>query len=180
MARASFAMPECRWRLFEVAILMLLVPRSLAQVSRSADPATSDAETSTSSQRGEVPTCYIPDGTIAEGDYACNLSSNFSACCTIGAQCTESGLCYNDANGYILRTSCTDKTWESPECAHFCMGTWVVVLDLNFSDSNDFSRGQVRRHESDLLHKCDQQPPRLLLRSYKRLLRNWRGQNSIS
>ena len=152
-------MGEYRWRPFESAILMLLVPRSLAQVSKSADPTTSDIEAATSSQRGDVPTCYFPDGTIAEVDYACNLSSNFSACCTIGAQCTESGLCYNDGNGYILRTSCTDRTWNSPECAHYCMGTWVVVLDLKFPDSNVFSRGKVRRHEPDLLHKCDQQRP---------------------
>lgn len=173
-------MRDYRWRLFEVAILMVLVPRSLAQVPRSADPATSDVEAATTSQRGDVPTCYMPDSTIAEGDYACNLGSNSSACCAIGAQCTESGLCYNDGNGYILRTSCTDRTWDSPECAHYCMGTWMLVLDLKCPDSNDLSRGKVRRHEPDFLRKCDKQQSRLLLRSYKGLLRNWRGQNPIS
>ena len=95
-------MRDHRWRLFEVAILILLVPRSIALVPRDADPAISDVEAATLFQRSDVPTCYFPDGTIAENDYACNLSSNFSACCTIGAQCTESGLCYNDANSFII------------------------------------------------------------------------------
>lgn len=80
-------------------------------------------------------TCYNPDGTALDGDNAqafqpCNqIAGVVSQCCgtnwsaVAGSkvendQCQSNGLCLNSANNAPLywRSSCTDKTWQSPLC----------------------------------------------------------------
>jgi hypothetical protein len=86
------------------------------------------------STRAEVPLCFYPDGSQAQSDHACNLTAEVSFCCAIGDNCLDNKLCVtksDDPQPYN-RGSCTDKTWNSPECPRFCLdfssdgGTWLV------------------------------------------------------
>jgi hypothetical protein len=88
----------------------------------------------TLSTRAEAPLCFYPDGSQAQSDHACHLTSEFSFCCAIGDNCLDNKLCVtksDDPQPYN-RGSCTDKTWNSPECPRFCLdfssdgGTWLV------------------------------------------------------
>ena len=91
--------------------------------------------------------CYYPDGTVAQGDTPCHSSSigdGSSACCAAAHICLSNGLClHTNVQEAIARGSCTDKTWQSLECAEycsdrkpqleggprFCLGkTWLIVL----------------------------------------------------
>jgi hypothetical protein len=79
-----------------------------------------------------VPLCYYPDGGTAKGDYACNLTAEHSFCCAVGYNCLDNKICVAVGNSDWNRGSCTDKTWNSPECPQFCKkfsssgGSWVV------------------------------------------------------
>jgi hypothetical protein len=74
----------------------------------------------------QVPFCFYPDGSQAQGDYACNLTASTSFCCAIGYYCLDNKICVNSAPsdseddvGNQLkynRGSCTDRTWRSPDC----------------------------------------------------------------
>ena len=73
--------------------------------------------------------CYYPDGTLATLDSPCFPDADVSFCCGNGTACLADQLCYND--GYI-RGSCTDKTWNSPECPQFCgQGTFISLVEFN-------------------------------------------------
>ena len=68
--------------------------------------------------------CYFPDGSIATNDTPCNsaaTSNSVSACCGHSDICLDNALCLmqHDDLG-IVRGSCTDETWQSPECAQYC------------------------------------------------------------
>jgi hypothetical protein len=67
-----------------------------------------------------VPLCYYPDGGTAKGDYACNLTAEHSFCCAVGYNCLDNKICVAVGNSNWNRGSCTDKTWNSPECPQFC------------------------------------------------------------
>jgi hypothetical protein len=79
-----------------------------------------------------VPLCYYPDGGTAKGDYACNLTAEHSFCCAVGYNCLDNKICVAVGNSDWNRGSCTDKTWNSPECPQFCKnfsssgGSWLV------------------------------------------------------
>lgn len=69
--------------------------------------------------------CYNPDGTFAEGNFPCFLGQEQSPCCGGNTICTGSGLCKPpDSTGVsnLIRGTCTDRNWESPECPLYCMG----------------------------------------------------------
>ena len=40
-----------------------------------------------------VPTCYSPNQSVVIDNYACNLSANVSACCSIGSTCLDNKIC---------------------------------------------------------------------------------------
>lgn len=67
------------------------------------------------------PNCYLPDKkTIAFGEIPCT-SDTYAACCAPDAYCLQNGLCLTNLT--LLRGSCTDQTWTSPNCAQFCQDT---------------------------------------------------------
>jgi len=80
----------------------------------------------------DVPLCFYPDGSQAQSDYACNLTAEHSFCCAIGYNCLDNKICVAEEYSDWNRGSCTDKTWNSPDCPRFCMdfsssgGSWLV------------------------------------------------------
>lgn len=69
-------------------------------------------------------TCYGVGGSIAAGHTPCNPSnSTHSACCSEVDYCLGSGLCFDSGgDALVSRQSCTDQSWESQACPHYCMG----------------------------------------------------------
>jgi hypothetical protein len=67
--------------------------------------------------------CFYPNGKNATGDFPCDLSAENSACCGggLGSVCLSNKLC-RGPDGNLARGSCTDKNWQAPECALFCLG----------------------------------------------------------
>ena len=63
--------------------------------------------------------CYYPDGSLStEGDAAC--TSEGGACCPLHWECMSNGLCYLESENYYGRYTCTDQTWQSPDCPQLC------------------------------------------------------------
>ncbi|KAK3307803.1 uncharacterized protein B0T15DRAFT_85528 [Chaetomium strumarium] len=76
--------------------------------------------------------CYYPNGNEAGIDWACDENAENSPCCAgapFGFACLENGLCQGK-DGKVIRGSCTDETWMSPECPHFCLNWDSVGHDL--------------------------------------------------
>jgi hypothetical protein len=69
----------------------------------------------------DVPLCFYPDGSTAQSDFACNLTAEHSFCCAVGYNCLENKICVAVGESDWNRGSCTDKSWNSPECPRFCM-----------------------------------------------------------
>ena len=76
------------------------------------------------------PACYTADTRLpATGDEPCyKIDGNQSTtCCGVAQSCMENNLCYNAAGdngiseGY-WRGTCTDATWESPQCVKCLAG----------------------------------------------------------
>lgn len=70
-------------------------------------------------------TCDYPDKSIATGFELRNSTlagpdSAGSACCTAGDICTTGGYCLNNQY-YPYRGACTDKSWNSGNCASECL-----------------------------------------------------------
>ena len=75
------------------------------------------------------PLCYDMDGTVLAGDRPCNPDSRYSQCCGLYWTCLENGMCASantsaltgqDADT-LMRATCTDVTWNSDTCPHFCL-----------------------------------------------------------
>lgn len=66
--------------------------------------------------------CYYPNGEKSD-DSPCDPDADESVCCggSFGSVCLSNKLCLG-SNGNNIRGSCTDKNWEAPECAMFCLG----------------------------------------------------------
>jgi hypothetical protein len=62
--------------------------------------------------------CYYPDGLTTSDDVACSNNPAGSSCCPTGSFCMDNGLCFG--GGIVSRSSCTDQTWASAECAQYC------------------------------------------------------------
>lgn len=82
--------------------------------------------------------CYFPDGvTVPRLDTPCH-STGESTCCASGYACLSNNLCMltehvegdTDSISTFVRGSCTDRSWNSPNCPSFCV-----------SPSEDFVRG---------------------------------------
>lgn len=92
--------------------------------------------------------CYWPDGSVADGLYACGLADNVRPngarqCCGIGDMCTTNGLCkspagYNAIESTYRRMACTDKSWESNACPKYCYNKFI--------DPKDDSASRESRH----------------------------------
>lgn len=85
--------------------------------------------------------CYFPDGTLDTKSFVCNTTAvdngDFSACCSAGDDCYDSGTCYQGWSGIAYRNTCTDPTWKSAACPQFCLesdmldaGIWIQSCDL--------------------------------------------------
>lgn len=63
--------------------------------------------------------CYYPNGEISL-DVPCDPDAEYTACCARGGlSCLANRLCLMPS-GEFGRGSCTDPTWQSPECPKFC------------------------------------------------------------
>ena len=80
-------------------------------------------------------TCYYPDDTVTPEDVSCRYTGN-SSCCSFGWTCLSNGLCQNPSptindhgGGKYYRGSCTDPTFNSPNCAAVCLKPGVDSLN---------------------------------------------------
>ncbi len=70
--------------------------------------------------------CYHPDGSIAHDHTPCRSPSigngdGAVACCPHADICLDNHLCLAQTGpAVIYRGSCTDRKWESPDCAQYC------------------------------------------------------------
>ena len=69
-------------------------------------------------------TCYYPDSSIASLHTPCHALSagdGASACCHYADICLSNGLCLSQLGTEVVhRGSCTDPSWQSPECSQYC------------------------------------------------------------
>ncbi|RSM12407.1 hypothetical protein CEP52_002494 [Fusarium oligoseptatum] len=74
--------------------------------------------------------CYYPNGEESP-DHPCDEDAEVSACCggSFGSICMSNKLCAG-GDGGIVRGSCTDKNWASPECPLYCLGADTGGTDL--------------------------------------------------
>lgn len=71
--------------------------------------------------------CWFPDGqTVAVSDEPCDPNGN-STCCGPGWACLSNNICErtsyvsnSSAGSQYVRGSCTDPTWNSPNCPRYC------------------------------------------------------------
>ena len=68
--------------------------------------------------------CYYPDGSVSTLDTPCRAPSTDQAspCCKATDVCLDNDLCLAQSGQpeVVSRGSCTDSTWQSPECAQYC------------------------------------------------------------
>ncbi|KAF2648328.1 hypothetical protein K491DRAFT_784133 [Lophiostoma macrostomum CBS 122681] len=73
--------------------------------------------------------CYMPSGDLTN-DQPCNPDADVSQCCALGDFCTSNHLCLppnflNSTGGstvsLYIRGTCTDDSWQSPECGGACV-----------------------------------------------------------
>jgi len=67
--------------------------------------------------------CFYPQGAASiEGDVPCPStdSSGAFACCPPTWKCESNGLCSQQGKDYYQRATCSDQTWQSPECPDIC------------------------------------------------------------
>jgi hypothetical protein len=69
--------------------------------------------------------CYYPNGAQSFDNFPCDAEVEDGPCChgSLGWACLSNKLC-RGPDGNVVRGSCSDPTWESPECAHFCLSTF--------------------------------------------------------
>ena len=67
--------------------------------------------------------CYFPDGSVSPLDTRCHslsVGDGASACCASSDICLSNGLCLQSDAEVVSRSSCTDRTWQSPDCSQYC------------------------------------------------------------
>lgn len=85
--------------------------------------------------------CWFPDGQFpngtgdyiinnySENDRPCYPDRDVSFCCGIGESCATNNLCIGGPGTAYMpfnRGTCTDRTWQSPECPQFCRMSSVL------------------------------------------------------
>lgn len=86
-------------------------------------------------------TCYRPAGNAADVRYApCyNNTGQASMCCRINDNdypdiCRNDGLCNATYQSDVIwRESCTDQTWQSPQCLRLCIGELINTIPSLFT-----------------------------------------------
>lgn len=88
-------------------------------------------------------TCYSPNRFGATRDTPCHSSDGeTSACYAYCDMCFDNNLCLAQQGAKIItRGSCTDETWQSPECPQYC----ADGKNLSGSRQNLFRRSQSTR-----------------------------------
>jgi hypothetical protein len=84
---------------------------------------------------GAAVLCYTPNGSVSN-DRPCNFTAPASTCCTQGFLCTSNQLCqpedWWDGTGgdplQFIRGTCTDQTWEAPQCQGHCVAGVLTPL----------------------------------------------------
>jgi hypothetical protein len=101
----------------------------------------------TSAQLTVQSACYNPDGALAQGNFPCFLDQKNSPCCGSNTICEDSGLCkVLDSVGVsdLIRGTCTDPTWSSPECPAYCLGLSLSGLLRRFPGTDLVISGSGR------------------------------------
>lgn len=98
-------------------------------------------------------TCYYPDKSIATGYELCNSTlagsgDAGSACCTAGDICTTGGFCLNSLY-YPYRGACTDKSWNSNNCAGECLDGESSYPILSYEEGVSCCSPPSLRYRSD-------------------------------
>jgi hypothetical protein len=68
--------------------------------------------------QAQAQTCYYPNGDPSPDDLPC--STKGGACCPVNWECFSNGLCFLPAEHYYERHSCTDQSWNDPNCPNVC------------------------------------------------------------
>lgn len=83
--------------------------------------------------------CYYPNGVEATTDTPCHPEAEDSMCCfkggSYGRACLSNKMC-QAPDGKIIRGTCTDRNWNSPECASFCMSSFILVCYFGLVRAN--------------------------------------------
>lgn len=78
--------------------------------------------------------CYFPNGDAKADGYACDLNNAAaSPCCGNGWLCLDNGLCYEENDKILARGSCTDPSWTSPQCPHYCTESLYSIHESPWS-----------------------------------------------
>lgn len=87
-------------------------------------------------------TCYYLDGSVTGSEHTpCFPDRDFSACCVLESGtdvCLDSGLCYS--KGLMYQGPCTDDTFETGNCAHFCPDREFVLPILMKKGGGGFKK----------------------------------------
>ncbi len=78
---------------------------------------------------GQSQTCYYPDGQETTALIPCNASLPATSCCKDSDVCLKNGLCFSPGLGSVVRRGCTDKMWNSTECAGICSSCELVARE---------------------------------------------------
>lgn len=79
--------------------------------------------------------CYYPDGTYIAKDRPCiDNGTQESFCCGPGALCLSNKVCYRPSLSRYARGSCTDESFGSPACQHFCLSMYIGCLQTTVTD----------------------------------------------
>ncbi|KAL6714057.1 hypothetical protein ACLMJK_008551 [Lecanora helva] len=81
--------------------------------------------------------CYDKNGKVV-GDVPCDPAANVSACCGASYKCVTSLYC-EAGTGFQLMGTCTDPTWNDPECPfqQLNRGDNQFIATLNITDCGD-------------------------------------------
>ena len=98
--------------------------------------------------------CYNDDGQVQAGDVACDPTAQHSFCCGEDWTCLDNGICSNQnttqffgsAQALLARATCTDRTWTSFHCPHFCLGGQLASLEHEKKANAIFYRPRTRNH----------------------------------
>lgn len=66
--------------------------------------------------------CFFPNGDLFVGDSPCFPNEEVSPCCGLdsGYSCLTNGICYHLQKKKLARGTCTDRSWDSPNCPQYC------------------------------------------------------------
>ncbi|KAF6230559.1 hypothetical protein HO173_011096 [Letharia columbiana] len=100
----------------------------------------------------DAQTCFYPDGSVSTHDTPCHspsIGDGASACCGSTDICLNNSLCLAQSGAELVtRGSCTDQTWQSPECPQYCSdenpsGGALIFLAGYLQDKFKFCCSQV-------------------------------------